>query len=243
MKVLLPSDIRQDAAHRPLEERRGRRYARDMGGTSQRATDDERFAPGDPIAIRELWNGRVWYARPATVVRDDPNLTMLHVHPHAHAMEPVDVAGNALRIPTDEWTFRDAERGDSWNLSFAFPDTPYSVILGYEPPGELREYYVNLQTPLVRTETGFDVVEHILDVQIPPDRSSWSWKDEDELADAVDGGLFTDEDVAWFRYWGERAVEHVLLREPPFDEDWSSWRPDPDWTEPVLPPHWDLAPA
>jgi hypothetical protein len=220
-----------------------------MGGTNQREDRPEGdevvvpYAPGDPVAIRELWNGRVWYARPATVVRDDPNLTMLHVHPHAHAKEPVDATGRPLRIPTTEWMLRDTERGDSWNLSFAFPDTPYSVILGYEATGDLREYYVNLQTPLVRTETGFDTVEHILDVQIPPDRSAWTWKDEDELAEAVEAGLFTEEDVAWFRYWGERAVEHVLLREPPFDEDWSSWRPDPAWPEPVLPPDWDLVPA
>jgi uncharacterized protein DUF402 len=217
-----------------------------MGATNAGAGAVEattRFEPGDPIVIREIWNGRVWYARPATVVRDDPNLTMLHVHPRAHAMEPIDAAGNALRIPTDIWTFRDTERGDTWNLSFAFPDTPYSVILGYEPTGELREYYVNLQTPLVRTGVGFDTVEHILDVQITPDRSSWTWKDEDELAAAVEDGLFTEEDVGWFRYWGERAVEQVLLREPPFDEDWSAWRPDPRWPQPVLPDDWALVPA
>jgi len=107
----------------------------------------------------------------------------------------------------------------------------------------LREYYVNLQTPLVRTDTGFDTVEHILDVRIPPDRSSWAWKDEDELAEAVERGLFTEEDVAWFRYWGERAVEHVLLREPPFDADWSAWQPDAGWPDPVLPADWDLVPA
>ena len=102
---------------------------------------------------------------------------------------------------------------------------------------------MNLQTPLVRTSVGFDTVEHLLDVTIPPDRSSWSWKDEDELAEAIAHGLFTEEDAAWFRYWGERAVEHVLLREPPFDEDWSAWRPDPAWEEPSLPPDWDLVPA
>src|SRR5947199_270658 len=83
---------------------------------------------------------------------------------------------------------------------------------------ELRVYYVNLQTPLARSPAGFDLVEHILDVTIPADRSTWAWKDEDELAEAIEGGLFTEEDAAWFHYWGERAVEHILLREPPFDD-------------------------
>jgi hypothetical protein len=221
-----------------------------MGGIGQRpgqhesATDAlEPYRPGDAIAIREIWNGRVWYARPATVVRDGANVTMLHVPPRVHAKEPVDALGAPLRIPTtSDWGFRDTPRGNTSMLSFAFPDTPYSVILGYDGEG-LREYYVNLQTPLVRSAAGFDTVEHILDVTIPPDRSSWSWKDEDELAEAVDVGLFSEEEAGWFHYWGERAVEHVVLHEPPFDEDWSGWRPDPAWEEPALPADWDLVTA
>jgi hypothetical protein len=212
-----------------------------MGGTNGTGVDDPlaHFEPGAPVAIRELWDGRVWFARPATVVRDDPDLTMLVVHPHATAKEPVDHTGTPLRIPTAEWTLRDIHRGETWNLSFAFPDTPYAVILGYEASGDLREYYVNLQTPLVRTTTGFDMVEHILDVTIPPDRSTWAWKDEDELAEAIARGLFTEQDAASFHYWGERAVERILLRKPPFDQDWASWRPDPAWHAPELPAGWD----
>ena len=216
-----------------------------MGETNGTGIDEPvaLFEPGATVAIREIWDGRVLYARPATVVRDEPNLTMLLVPPHVTAKEPVDAAGAPLRIPTTDWTLQDAERGDTWNLSFAFPETPYAVILGYGATGDLREYYVNLQTPLARTSTGFDLVEHLLDVTIPPDRSSWAWKDEEELAEAIDADLFTDEDASWFHYWGEPAVEHVLLREPQFDDDWSSWRPDPVWPEPVLPEGWDLVPA
>jgi uncharacterized protein len=213
-----------------------------MGGTSGAGIDETpaAFEPGATVAIRELWDGRVWYARPATVVRDEPNVTMLLVPPQVIAKEPVGAEGEPLRIPTADWTLRDVERADNWNLSFAFPDTPYAVILGYGADGGFNEYYVNLQTPLARSSTGFDLVEHILDVTIPADRSTWAWKDEDELAEAVDGGLFTEEDAAWFHYWGERAVEHILLREPPFDEDWASWRPDPAWAAPELPAGWDL---
>jgi hypothetical protein len=217
-----------------------------MGGTSTGAGFEdgvEPFAPGDPVAIRELWEGRVWYARPATVVVDEPNLTMLLVPPRVVCKEPIGADGTALRLPQDGWDFVDTPRSDRSMLSFAFPDTPYSVILGFDDQFQLDEYYINLQTPLVRSPAGFDTVEHILDVTIPPDRSTWNWKDEDELAEAVDRGLFTEEDTAWFHYWGERAVEHVLLREPPFDEDWSAWRPDPAWSEPVLPSGWDLVSA
>ena len=82
---------------------------------------------------------------------------------------------------------------------------------------------------------GFDTQEHVLDVLIPADRSTWSWKDEDELASAVADGLFTAEEADRFRAAGERAVEQILLREPPFDEDWEGWRPDPAWPTPALP--------
>ena len=112
-------------------------------------------------------------------------------------------------------------------LSFAWPDTPYAILLLSEPDGSPRGWYVNLQTPLQRTPIGFDTVDHLLDVLIPMDRSSWAWKDEDELAEGVALGLFTEADAGWFRYWGERAVEHLVLRLPPFDEDWEDWRPDP----------------
>ena len=202
-----------------------------------------RRAPGEAVALREIWHGRVWYARPATVVHDEQNLQMLHVPPRVRCKVPIGTDGVELRIPTRDWSLADEERGPTSMLSFAFPDTPYAVILGFEPTGELREYYVNLQTPLQRSPVGFDTVEHLLDVTIPADRSAWTWKDEDELALAVSQGWFTEDDAAWFRHWGERGVEHVLLREPPFDRDWTSWRPDPAWERPELPDAWDLAPV
>jgi len=40
-----------------------------------------RHEPGDVVAIRELWHGRVWYARPVIVVADEPSLRMFHVPP------------------------------------------------------------------------------------------------------------------------------------------------------------------
>jgi hypothetical protein len=192
------------------------------------------------VALREIWRGRVWFARPALVVEDRPEMTMFHVPSGIVGAMPVDEDGTYLKVYTDTWRLAEAPWGSpDFAVSFAFPETPYGVILGYDPPGELRDYYVNLQTPLRRTSIGFDYTEHLLDVVIPADRSSWSWRDEDELEEAVHRGLFTAQEAASFRHWGERAVEHVLLGQPPFDRDWSSWRPDPSWGIPVLPDGWD----
>lgn len=192
------------------------------------------------VALREIWDFRIWYARPAIVVEDGPDRTLLYVPAGVSSQAPVDEQGQELRIYQRSWRLAKIQRGANWLLSFAFPRTPYAVILGFDSAtDQLLEYYINLQAPLARTAVGFDTVEFLLDAEIPADRSDWGWKDEDELSEAVALGLFSAEEAAWFHHWGERAAEHVLLRVPPFDEDWSVWRPDPSWPAPELPDGWD----
>ena len=196
---------------------------------------ERRFKSGEAVALREVWDGKVFHARPATVVEDSPGRSVFYVPPVVHALEPQDEQGAPLRMPDRDWHLQDTEWRHARVLSFAFPDTPYVVLASWDPEtDEFRGWYVNLQSPLRRTDVGFDTREHVLDVLIPPDRSSWAWKDEDELAEAVEEGLFSEDDVAAFRAAGERAVEQIILREPPFDEDWEGWRPDPAWATPEL---------
>jgi hypothetical protein len=198
-----------------------------------------RWQPGDPVVIRETWGDRIFEARPATVVHDDPEQTVLFVHPGARVAVAVGEDGMQLRLPDRPWRMEIREARAFSILSFAWPDTPYSVLLLRDPEGVFLRWYINLQEPLRRTSIGFDTVDHALDALIEPDRSSWSWKDEEELGEAVESGLFSPAEALWFRHWGERGVEHVVLREPPFDRDWESWRPDPGWPEPKLSPGWD----
>ncbi len=194
-----------------------------------------RFRPGDAVVLREIWNGRVWYARPAILVADEPRVTMFHVPSGIRFLKPVDEHRRPLRLYSDAWRLEeDVWHAPDFTLSFAFPGTAYGVILLFDA-STLRGYYVNLQDPLTRSPIGFDTVEHLLDVVIDPDRSSWSWKDEDELSEAVRRGLFTAEQASTFRSWGERAIRHIVNGEPPFDRDWSRWRPDPSWRRPRLP--------
>ena len=199
-----------------------------------------RFAPGTPVALRELWNGRVWTARPAVVVHDEPNETAFCVFPGTHWKAPARRNGTPLRLPEPDW--RPIERlwSGSTILSFAWPAAPYAVLLWFEQgSGELSRFYVNLQEPLRRTGIGFDTVDHILDAVIEPDRTAWAWKDEDELAEAVARGLFTLEQAASFREQGERAVRRVLDGHPPFDRDWTGWEPEANWRIPRLPADWE----
>lgn len=196
------------------------------------------FAPGTSIAIREVWRGRVFEARPTLVVQDDPEQTMLLLPGGVRCGLPIGADGRERRLPDGEWHLELRPRGDWPILSFAWPDIPYSVLL-WTVEEDRRVWYVNLQDPLARTSIGFDTVDHALDVVVELDRSSWRWKDEDELAEAVNDGLFTPAEAADFRAWGERAVDRILSSEPPFDRNWDGWRPDPGWGVPELPDGWD----
>ena len=195
------------------------------------------------MVLREVYRGLIWTARPAIVVEDRFDYRSFFVPPQNRYRSPVGPVGEPLRLPISDWTLADTESGAKRILSFAFPDTPYAVLLSWDDATDaFLGWYVNLQAPLQPTSFGYDTVDHVLDVVIGPDRSDWDWKDEDELAEAVALGLFTPEDAGWFRWWGERAVEHVLLCQPPFDLDWEGWRPDPTWRAPQLPRGWDLEP-
>jgi hypothetical protein len=200
----------------------------------------QRFPAGRPIVLREIWVGRIWAAYPAIAV-DDRDDMFLNLVPHGVTIQqPVADDGSILRIPADRWSLRPGLWSSERILAFSFPGRPYAVLLMWdEETDDFAGYYLNIETNLGRTPLGFDYVDHLLDVRVSADRSTWSWKDEDELAEAVSLGIYTEEDARSFREAGERARRHVMDGEPPFDRDWSTWRPDPSWPRPELPAGWD----
>jgi hypothetical protein len=199
------------------------------------------FAVGRGVALRNVWNGRIVSARPVTVVLDDPGLHMLYVQIGAVWMAPAHPDGTPLRLPIGEWTLRQRRWDATHILSFAWPGDPHAVLLFWDEAWLPIHWYVNLQSPLRRTEVGFDYTDLILDATAPPDRSGWAWKDEEEFAEAIDRGAIALEDGPRLRAEGQRTVRRVLDREPPFDRDWWDWRPDPSWPRSVLPEGWDRA--
>ena len=165
---------------------------------------------------------------------------MFYVAPGNRSQRAVGPDGVQLRLPCDEWRLAEVQWLGHHVLSFAFPDASHAVIaIIVEATKEFLGWYVNLQAPLQPTRLGFDTTDHVLDVLVPPDRSTWTWKDEDELEEAVALGLFSPEDVREFRAEGERAAGAIIERKPPFDEPWEEWRPDPAWPQPDLPEGWD----
>jgi len=198
-----------------------------------------RWSPGDAVALREIWRGRVWEARPAIVVRDDPELRMFYVAPGNRSQVAVDHTGQQLRLPQEDWRLAEVQRLGHHVLSFASRDVSHAVLAFSDEAGEFLGWYVNLEDPPKPSPIGFDTTDHLLDVLIPPDRSTWTWKDEDELEEAIVLGLFSPDDAVRFREEGERAARAIIERQPPFDEPWEEWHPDPAWPQPELPEGWD----
>jgi predicted RNA-binding protein associated with RNAse of E/G family len=149
--------------------------------------------------------------------------------------------GGWLRLPRDPWELGERIWEDTHALSFAWPGRPHAVLLMWDASWTPRSWYVNLQDPLLRTPLGFDYLDLALDVIVALDRSTWSWKDEDELAEAVGRGVVSEERAAGLRPEAEALVRRILDGEPPFDRDWVGWRPDPSWGVPELPRGWDAA--
>ena len=114
---------------------------------------------------------QVFEARPATVVQDLPAPDDA-VRGGVRALWRGD-RRRGRRAPASPivpgiCTLR--ERGDFGVLSFAWPDTPYAILLLSEPDGSPRGWYVNLQTPLA---AHLDRVRHRRSParRLDPDRS------------------------------------------------------------------------
>jgi len=63
------------------------------------------------------------------------------------------------------------------------------------------------------------------------------------MAERVGQGVYSQEFAAAVRAEGERVIEKVERRQPPFSGEWAAWTPDPAWTIPELPAGWDTIPA
>jgi RimJ/RimL family protein N-acetyltransferase len=187
------------------------------------------WSSGDVVAVRELWKGRVWTARPWIVVRDAPDELVLWI-PKGTPTRVHEGSG----IPRDEWELVDGVRGESM-LRVARPGELHSTMLFRRGEHGL-EWYVNLERPLRRTRLGFDYLDRELDLLARPD-GTWELLDEDELEEALATGAIDDVEAARMRAEAERVAA-----EWPFPTGWEDWRPDPAWELPRLPDGWDEIP-
>jgi hypothetical protein len=200
------------------------------------------FSPGQTVVLREMWDGRVWRAGSYIVVQDSPELIALYAPLGTVIKYPLTPGGKRVKPHQkikNEWALTDLKTDKYTSLRLTVPGAGYSVLIFWNCADmSLRFWYINLEDPLYRTPMGFDLMDQILDVIVKPDLSGWHWKDEDELAEAVDLGLISKERADALYKDGERVANWIQSGKSPFN-GWEKWRPDPSWKVPTLPEGWD----
>ena len=201
---------------------------------------NSRWKVGTPIVFRGVWLQRIWFACPAIIVEDKPDLIAFYWRagtrvkkPHKRTTPQDMLSSAAPFILVDKtWTNTDV-------LLLTIPGAAHSIFVMWdEGHTRFRCWYINLQEPLQRTPIGFDTMDHLLDIIVHPDRSNWQWKDEDEFEEAIFIGVFSPEKADEIRAEGKRALKLILDNEACYCEHWKSWRPPSDWKIPELPSGW-----
>ena len=198
---------------------------------------------GDVIVFRGVSQAKIWYVLPMFVVQDTPTLIALYwpsgtrgkfrMKLSGERVTPQDVIQTPMDLIDRAWDTTDV-------LMLITPRAAHAVyVMWAEGQKNFLCWYINLQDPIRRTPIGFDTADHMLDIVFSPDKSSWHWKDEDHLAEAVALGIFTDEKARQIRSEGERVIKLIRENQSPFCDGWEKWSPPIDWNIPELPAEWN----
>lgn len=198
------------------------------------------WSRGFEVVVRSRPDGVSGYCFPAIVVADDGSTTVVFQPVGTVCKRRGGVRGGPDGRYLLEWdgTHRDVAATRS-TVHMHRAGDPFWVIRGWEA-GAFVGWYINLASPWARFPLGFDTEDHVLDVVVADDRSSWEWKDADDLAWMVERGAYAEDRAELIRRNGEAAIARLERREPPFDDDsWSSVAIDPSWPLPSMPVDWD----
>jgi Protein of unknown function (DUF402) len=176
------------------------------------------WSEGDVIRRREIRNdGRSWAEIDVVVVRDEPELLATYIPTGAPFTFP----------PYPEphpWAGRAAWQGHE-TLMLHRPGDSYAVWHFWDGPERAFAcWYLNLQEPFRRTDTGYDTQDLELDLVLYPD-GRLVVKDDELLDERVRDGRFTQDQVDAIRAEGERLRRELETDGPWWDPDWSRWSP------------------
>ncbi len=208
-----------------------------------------RFEPGSVAVRRNVFHGKVRSAWPTRVVHDtgEEIAWVCWTGTELLAETSWRSADRSQRdslseLVTGEWSLSTSVLWDVTMLGFQLPETWFSVLLFFEPSGEIGIWYVNFEQPYRRTPIGFDTWDHMIDLVFYPD-GTHHWKDEDEYAQGRQLGLVTDAEHTEIERARDQALAMFEQRTGPFEERWLTWRRDPAWPLPVLPDNAATLPA
>jgi hypothetical protein len=176
--------------------------------------------PGETIEVRSVYGGRIRWAFPWQVVRDDGQTLATYLAPGTRG---VSMGRNADGKYIDRWVTDEPPRPWVWRqhhvLALTRRGDAHSLWLLWTEEWEFRCWYVQLQEPFVERDGVYETTDHALDVLVDPD-GTWHWKDEDDFAEARALGAFDDGKAAAIRAEGERVIAAK-----PWPTGWEDWRP------------------
>jgi uncharacterized protein DUF402 len=193
------------------------------------------------VVLRDVHDGEIRTARPLSVVEDAGDIVALALQPGAVVRWPrfSDRSVAIKEIVSGEATVEEHTWHTNHVLILLREGDPYSPQLHVQNDAHVRMWYVNLQDPFRRTRLGFDTMDHLLDVFAGADLSWWQWKDEHEVAEAIELGWLTPARADQIRRNGERAIAEIESGDA-WWKHWSDWAPDPSGPIPKLPADWDV---
>lgn len=198
------------------------------------------WEPGQVIVIREIWKNKIYSATPVRVVRDTIDWSALYLPPRTPCLWPHTREGASIRIPQDDWILDGGAWTSSDVLFLVQPGSGYTAVGFWDDDYNFHSWKINIEEPMRRTSLGFDYMDQLLDIVVSADRSTWRWKDEEEVHYAQAQGILSAEQVRVIYQCGERAIQAIQANKPPFDGGWENWEPDPDWRAPLeMPKGWD----
>lgn len=204
-----------------------------------------RGAFGDALLLRYLYrDGTVQAALPIRVVEDSPGRIVAWLADGTDIMYWALADGVDPRsVPLEDRFSRGLTTAPrKWTgggvLRVIPAGRPFQVLHFWDGSGGFAGWYVNFESPTVRSGDRLDTVDWHLDLWIGQDRGS-HWKDEDEAEAALSNGHLTAEDLAIARATGGTILGDVdaLIRDI---GDWRSFRPPATWSPPPLPSDWAI---
>lgn len=199
------------------------------------------WKPGETVVERFLRpDGSIGQHHPLRVISDDGRALLGWLPAGTPIVGSRLADGRSLRDAplAERFHLPRVRYPDVWrdisNLRLITEDEWSSVWWCFDAAGEFLSWYVNLEIPLGRTASGPDRIDGVLDLEVGRD-GDWSWKDEDEVAEAVSAGRLTTGHVVNLRAEGERLAALAEAGAFPFDGTWTDFRPDPGWPAPRLP--------
>jgi hypothetical protein len=190
---------------------------------------------GDVVLKRSIYRGNVRWAFPHRYVGEWDGRVGIYCGPGNQGKGMSRGPDGYLK----RWITDAAPQDLTWErggvLRFERPGASHSVEVCWDADWHVAGWYVNLQSPTVFDGRRLDTTDWVLDVWVPADTGEPQWKDEDELAEAIELGVFDERSAAKVRAEGERVIAAK-----PWPTGWEDWRPPAEWKPLELPEDWHV---